>query len=98
MAILKLLDNIIDALDKGNYAATIFLDFSKAFDMVNHEILLQKLNHYRVRGLANKWIESYLLERNFCCSFGGKKFHNYEGYLWCPSRIDSGPPFVPRLY
>jgi hypothetical protein len=45
MAILKLLDNVIYALDRGDYAATIYLDFSKAFDTVNHHILLQKMNH-----------------------------------------------------
>jgi hypothetical protein len=60
MAILKLLERIIDSLDKGDYAATIFLDFSKAFDTVNHNILLQKLEHYGIRGIANRWVESYL--------------------------------------
>ena len=40
-AIIKLLESIIDNLDNGNYAAAIFLDFSKAFDTVNHQILLQ---------------------------------------------------------
>ena len=71
MAILKLLDNIIDSLDKGEYAATIFLDFSKAFDTVNHEILLQKLNHYGIRGTANNWVKSYLEKRTQYCTFGG---------------------------
>jgi ribonuclease P/MRP protein subunit RPP40 len=73
MAILKLLDNVIDALDRGDYAATIFLDFSKAFDTVNHHILLQKMNHYGIRGTANKWFESYLSNRSQYCTFGGKK-------------------------
>jgi hypothetical protein len=41
MAIIKLLENIIDSLERGDYTATIFLDFSKAFDTVNHEILLK---------------------------------------------------------
>ena len=73
MAILKLLDNIIDTLDRGDYTATIFLDFSKAFDTVNHQILLQKLNHYGIRGTANIWIESYLSNRSQFCTFGGKQ-------------------------
>jgi hypothetical protein len=72
MAILKLLENIIDSLDKGDFSATIFLDFSKAFDMVNHEILLQKLDHYRIRGTANSWVRSYLFERKQFCTFGDK--------------------------
>ena len=72
MAILKLLDNIIDSLDKGDYSATIFLDFSKAFDTVNHDILLQKLNHYGICGIANSWIRSYLSDRTQFCTFGDK--------------------------
>ena len=50
MAVIKLLDTIISNLDKGNFSAAIFLDFSKAFDTVNHHILLNKLDHYGIRG------------------------------------------------
>jgi len=59
MAVIKLLDTIISSLENGNLALGLFLDFSKAFDTVNHNIIIQKLNHYGVRGLASKWIESY---------------------------------------
>ena len=48
------------ALDKGDYACSVFLDFAKAFDMVNHDILLKKLQNYGIRGIANKWFASYL--------------------------------------
>ena len=69
MAVLKLLDNIIESLDKGEFAAAIFLDFSKAFDTVNHRILLDKLNHYGIRGVANRWVESQSENRSqFCTS------------------------------
>ena len=51
------------ALNDGNFACGIFVDFQKAFDTVNHSIVLSKLCHYGIRGLANKWFESYLANR-----------------------------------
>ena len=48
------------ALDSGNYAASVFLDFAKAFDTVNNQILLSKLENYGIRGPAKDWFESYL--------------------------------------
>jgi hypothetical protein len=67
MAIITLMDRIISALEKGNYTVGIFLDFSKAFDTVNHEILLSKLNKYGVRGIPNQSIRSYLDKRQQFC-------------------------------
>jgi retron-type reverse transcriptase len=73
MAITKLLEQVIENLDEGDYAAAIFLDFSKAFDTVNHDILLTKLDNYGIRGLGNQWIQSYLNGRTQYCTFGGQK-------------------------
>jgi hypothetical protein len=67
MAIITLMDRIISALERGHYMVGIFLDFSKAFDTVNHGILLAKLNKYGIRGPANKWLEHYLYEREQYC-------------------------------
>lgn len=56
-------EHIYNNLDKSKPTIAIFLDLAKAFDTVNHEILLRKLNNIGVRGNANKLIRSYLTDR-----------------------------------
>jgi hypothetical protein len=41
----------------------IFFDLTKAYDMIGHNILLEKLNHFRIRGITNVWFKSYLAKR-----------------------------------
>ena len=47
----------------GKYASGIYVDFEKAFDPVNHNILLDKLAHYGVIGIENNWFKTYLIDR-----------------------------------
>ena len=62
-AILDLKEYILSNMDKKETTAVLFLDLKKAFDTVNHEILLQKLEYYGIRGVAHQLISSYLLNR-----------------------------------
>ena len=63
LAIIELTDKVTKAIDKGEYTLGIFIDLSKAFDTINHKILLQKLEHYGIRGIAHLWFKNYLTDR-----------------------------------
>jgi len=62
-ALIKLLDNITQALDAKQKVCSIIIDFKKAFDTVDHNILLSKLYHYGFRGHSLAYLQSYLLDR-----------------------------------
>ncbi|XP_049964569.1 uncharacterized protein LOC126485008 [Schistocerca serialis cubense] len=62
-AIQEFLDHALELVDKKLPAIGIFLDLTKAFDMVNHSILLQKMHSYGIRGNAYDWFKSYLEDR-----------------------------------
>ena len=63
MALIVLVDIILKALNEGKIVLGMFLDLSKAFDTVDHSILLKKLFKYGIKGSAFKWITDYLKER-----------------------------------
>ena len=58
--------NIQEALDRRLTAVGIFFDLSKAYDVIDHDILLKKLDHYGIRGKINDWLKSYL---KMCCQY-----------------------------
>ena len=62
-AILTLTNDIYKAFDKKHYTLAVCLDLKKAFDTVDHTILLGKLEHYGIRGYLYKWLQSYLTKR-----------------------------------
>ena len=63
-ALLSLTESIKLSIDNGKFGCGISLDFKKAFDTVNHSILLQKVEHYGIRDNALQWFKSYLNERS----------------------------------
>ena len=70
---LDLTENVRKAIDENKFAVGVFVDLQKAFDTVDHEILLKKLNHYGIRGIANKWFNSYLSDRYQFVTTNGKE-------------------------
>ena len=83
-ALINITENIRKALDDGNIGCGVFVDLQKAFDTVDHKILLAKLNHYGIRGVSNDWFKSYLSNRHQYVSING-----YESGL---AAINCGVP------
>jgi len=84
LALLDLVDKIANKLEEKYLSVGIFMDLSKAFDTVNHDILLKKLNLYGVRGNANNWIRNYLENR--------LQFVQIQNSLSCMMPITCGVP------
>ena len=62
-ALMSIVENIQTQLDNDEFATGVFIDLRKALDTVNHRILIQKLEHYELRGISKKWFSSCLTNR-----------------------------------
>ena len=93
-AINSLLHNIVHSMNNDETGFCILLDFAKAFDTVNHEILLDKLQYYGIRGTALKWFQSYLKDRMQCTEIGNTQ-SNLE-YVKCG--VPQGSILGPLLF
>ena len=72
-ALVSITEKLREALDTGHFACGVFIDLKKAFDTVDHEILIAKLEHYGVRGIVKQWFSSYLHNREQFVSINGFK-------------------------
>jgi len=61
---MELIEDITDNFDKQMITAGVFIDLKKAFDTIDHNILISKLCHYGIRGIALKWLKDYLSHRS----------------------------------
>ena len=84
LAALENIDRIVDILEKDRIPINIFLDLSKAFDTLDHELLLYKLSHYGIQGNALNLCRSYLTNR--------KQYVEYNGYKSEVLNIKTGVP------
>lgn len=85
MALLHLTDKIISSQHNNEFTCCVFLDLSKAFDTVDHSVLLGKLNKYGFHGSTFKWLNNYISDRRqFVCVNG------------CNSNLASLPCGLPQ--
>ena len=91
MALMLLMDKLIKSLENGEFVIGIFLDFSKAFDTVDHAILLEKLYHYGIRGTTLDWFNSYLSSRKQYITYNGISSHTKTVSCGVPQGSILGP-------
>ena len=94
--IIHLLNHCSSAYNERSSETTlaIFCDLSKAFDVINHDILLRKLNNYGIRGIANTWLRSYLSGRQQYVEFESHK----SSYTDIECGVPQGSILGPLLY
>jgi len=83
-AVMELCTDIIESLEKKQITMATFLDLSKAFDTIDHNILINKLYMYGIRGIALDWFKSYLTHR--------KHFIQYKAHCSPMNFIETGVP------
>ena len=93
-ALVSLTEDIRSALDNNEIACGVFIDLQKTFTTVSHDILLHKLNHYGIRGIANDWFSSHLSNRKQYVSING---HN-SNEACMPYGVPQGSVLGPLLF
>jgi exonuclease III len=93
-AAIDFVGKINEALERGDLCYGVFCDLSKAFDTINHAILLEKLSHYGIRGKALDWFRSYLSDRRQYVGWSG---HN-SGMLNLSTGVPQGSVLGPLLF
>ena len=90
-ALIKFSNSIYDSLNSKKILATILIDYKKAFDTISHEILIEKLNFYGVRGIPLRWIQNYLQNRKQVVSVGSSVSPTCEISFGIPQGACLGP-------
>lgn len=91
MALLEMQSNIVEAMDNGRFSLGIFFDLSKAFDTVNHGILLKKLENFGIRGFTQLWFTDYLSNRTQFVYFKGSNSQTTKITCGVPQGSILGP-------
>ena len=94
LPVLELVEELTSSIDKKNKTIGLFIDLKKAFDTIDHDISLKKLDRYGVRGISNNWAKSYLT--------GRKQYVNFDiatsGMLQTVCGVPQGSVLGPQLF
>ena len=90
-AVTKLVSDLVHNMDNKKPTLSVFLDLSKAFDTIDHDILLCKLDFYGIRGLALDWFKSYLYNRKQYVSYNGVQSESLSINCGVPQGSVLGP-------
>ena len=94
MALLELVDKLSKSIDDRKLTVGVFIDLAKAFDTVDHRILLSKMEHYGIRGVALNWFQNYLTNRKQYVTIGNIKSN--DAYIKCG--VPQGSILGPILF
>ena len=94
LALSHCVEKISKAIDSGKYGCAIFIDLQKAFDTVDHKILLSKLDFYGVRGISLDWFHSFLSNRIQSVSIAGSR----SNLRRIPHGVPQGSVLGPLLF
>ena len=93
-ALIHLTDRWLNCIDKGDIIGAVFFDLRKAFDVVDHKLLLQKLAAYKFNTTSQSWIRSYLTNRKQCIIGQNAK----SSLQTVKSRVPQGSVLAPVLF
>ena len=91
LAIIEIVEEITSSLDNHEATVGVFIYLKKAFDTVDHSILIEKLYHYGIRGTANKWSCSYLMNRHRYVTINGTNSDDMNMLCGVPQGSVLGP-------
>ena len=99
-AVSELISNVLKGLKKSQHTITIYLDLSKAFDTISHNVLLNKLSRYGIKGKAHNWFKHYLNNRlmQSKCIAGDPPMLSYSGYYDLEYGTPQGSCLGPLLF